>query len=150
MRNFDLLGRCGLVSSMAIGLTLAVSACMPSPNVRAAQTLACNKAQIESEAVGHGAWVATGCGKTDVLSTNDGSKWTSLREQAAFQLSCGAGELVITQIGNDTFGVVGCGKKASYLAVLGSLVLQSATEEGAPQAPAAAASTPVAPAAPAQ
>ena len=146
MWNFNVLGNRGLLGGVALGLALTVAGCMPNPDVKAAQTLACNQKSVTHEQVAGATWVVTGCGKTDVVNT-DGNKWSSLREQAAFQLSCGAGEFVITTIGNDSFGVIGCGKKALYLLVLGSFVLQSATEEGGTPAPAApAASTPVAPA----
>jgi hypothetical protein len=40
-----------------------------------------------------------------------------LEKQAAFDLTCEAGKLQIQQLGDDTFGIVGWGKKASYTLV---------------------------------
>jgi hypothetical protein len=38
----------------------------------------------------------------------------SVQTRAAFDLSCPAEQLVVTELNASTFGAVGCGKKASY------------------------------------
>lgn len=117
-----------------------------NPEPRAAQSLACNQGSITSEEVAYWTWVVTGCGKKDVLSLDGAGKyWTSLRDRAAFEMSCGVAELEITVIGGDSFGVVGCGKKAVYLYAQGKFILQSESKTTGAET-AAASSEPTAPA----
>ena len=44
----------------------------------------------------------------------DLSGWTSLRTRAAFDLSCAVRDLEVVVIDQRTFGVTGCGQKATY------------------------------------
>lgn len=100
-----------LRSGLLALFTLSVAACVPSSKPKAASSLACAEDQITTE--GAGLQIASGCGKKDVLRF-DGSKWSSLRERAAFEMSCSAGELEVTVLADDVFGVTGCNKKVVY------------------------------------
>jgi hypothetical protein len=99
--------RSGLVALVALG----VAACVPSAKPKAASSLACSEDQITLD--GAGTTVASGCGKKDVLRF-DGSNWSSLRERAAFEMSCSAGQLEVTILADDVYGVTGCNKKVVY------------------------------------
>jgi hypothetical protein len=44
-----------------------------------------------------------------------GSKQEIVGNRAAFDLQCDAGKLSVTDLGNESYGVVGCGKRASYV-----------------------------------
>lgn len=75
-----------------------------------------------------GPYYAEGCGKIwrYVVACNVGGLCMNpagtdigqlISRQAAFDLSCANTDLAIAPLNTDTFGVTGCGKKASYLAV---------------------------------
>jgi hypothetical protein len=88
---------------------------------KAAQSLSCP----ESSLVKSGAQVR-GCGRSDVLiqSFNDPTGFSSLREKAAFDMSCDIGELHVQVIG-DSYGVSGCDKKATYVLFLAQVTSYS-------------------------
>ncbi len=44
-----------------------------------------------------------------------GSSLESLKKRAAFDLECPAEQLVISDLGDETKGVAGCGRKATYI-----------------------------------
>ncbi len=108
------------------------AACVPgfNPKPKAAQSLGCSEKQIQAEDLGSATYLATGCGKKDVLYT-DGPTWTSLREVAAFQMECDAGTLDVVVLGSDTYAVMGCNKKATYLVVRGKFVIQTVADGNA-------------------
>jgi len=138
----------GLLSTVFIGFAVVPAGCAgTSPKPKAAQSLGCGIHQVEIE--GGGAYdataIATGCGKKDVLY-RDKNGWASLRERAAFEMSCGAGELEITVVESYVFGATGCGHRIVYkFAPYVGMVVQTASDVAPTAAPAEAA----APAAPA-
>jgi hypothetical protein len=120
--------RLGLLA--AIGM-MSVSCIPPSPTPKAAQVLSCSNDQVEWHNITGGV-LASGCGKLDVLTYDDAKGvWASLRERAAFEMTCGASELSLTELGADTFGVTGCGHKLVYKSVMYvGLVVQSSSGDG--------------------
>jgi hypothetical protein len=96
-------------------LALSVASCIPSAKPKAAASLACGEDQVTMED-GYGmSQIASGCGKKDVVSYDGGKGgWSSLRERAAFEMSCGAGQLEVTILAQDVYGVTGCNKKVVY------------------------------------
>jgi hypothetical protein len=42
---------------------------------------------------------------------------STVQQRAPFDLSCPANELQVHDLGSDTYGVSGCGKKATYVCV---------------------------------
>jgi hypothetical protein len=120
--------RSGLLVAMGI---MSVACIPPSPTPKAAQVLNCNSDQVKWQNVTSGV-LASGCGKLDVLTYDEAQgAWASLRERAAFEMTCSASKLSVTELGADTFGVTGCGHKAVYKSVLYvGLVVQSTSGEG--------------------
>jgi hypothetical protein len=64
-------------------------------------------------------------------------------QRAAFDLQCGRSQLQISSLGNNTFGVVGCGKRAAYVVSCTANTVDSCTAimntaESPPNAPASA------------
>lgn len=119
------------VASVAPVALLAVlgAACIPAVEPRAAESLACGEAEISREEYGM-TQVVNGCGKKDVLIF-DGAQgqWVSLRERAAFELSCAREKLVVTMLDSTTFGVTGCDGKAVYkIDWMHGFVMSSASE----------------------
>lgn len=124
--------------------------CAPSPRPKAAESLACNADVIAIKGNDGDQYtaIATGCGKRDVLYPEK-SQWVSLRERAALETSCGAGDLEVTVLAPDTFGVTGCGKKIVYKWNSHfRMVVDSAPNAPPPAAPPAASTAPAPPAAP--
>lgn len=94
----------------------------------AARELACDESSIRyTEKTG---WViAEGCGEIghyyvpcgafgNCFDPVAGKVVTRLvRKQAAFDLQCIDKEVVLTELGQDTWGAAGCGKQASYIIV---------------------------------
>jgi len=126
---------------IAVG-ALALTACMkPTSTPKAAQTLSCDEDDIQTSAVGP-IRITSGCGKKDVI-VHDPTKddWVSLRERAAFDLTCDMATLEIAEVGDTKFGVSGCGQTALYKFVPTSGFVREAKPhlepEGA-EAPAAA------------
>ena len=142
-----------LIGITTFGIAAIVAGCGPSPKPKAAQALACSKDQITYEDADRSgaAVIITGCGKKDILTLDNG-KWGSLRERAAFEMTCGAGELEVTAIESTVFGVTGCNRKIVYKwSPYVGVVVQTASDGPATAspaqeaAPAVPAPTPVAP-----
>jgi len=136
--------------SLLTAVVIVVAGCGVSPKPKAAQALACSKDKITYENADQygNTIIITGCGKKDILYP-DQNKWASLRERAAFEMSCGAGELELSVIESSVFGVTGCGHRIVYKwSNLVGLVVQTASDSPAAAAPEPApapAPTPVAP-----
>ncbi len=89
----------------------------PSAKPKAASTLNCgqNQISIEEDPANVNMQVAKGCSKTDVMIFDARQNgWSSLRERAAFDLSCSS-DLAVMVMDRRTFGVAGCNKKATYV-----------------------------------
>jgi hypothetical protein len=114
-------------------LALSVASCIPSAKPKAAASLACGEDQITVDDAGGMSDIVAGCGKKDVL-TYDGSKggWSSLRERAAFEMSCSAGQLEVTILAQDTYGLTGCNKKMVYKRMPYVGIVAETTQETAP------------------
>jgi len=122
----------GIIFGLGILAATSAGCGIPSPGPKAASALGCSKEQVAVEDVNGYVKIASGCGKKDVLSY-DGDKWGSLRERAAFELTCGQPELEITVLSNDTFGVTGCDRKAVYkYAPYVGVVLESTSQGNGP------------------
>jgi hypothetical protein len=133
-----------------VGCTLIALGCgVPSPKPKAAQSLACNADTIEIQGNDSDQYtaIATGCGRKDVLYP-DNREWASLREHAALEMSCGAGELEVNVVALDAFVVTGCGKKIVYKWNNHFRMVVDSASDTAPAAAPPAASTNPAPAAP--
>ena len=109
-----------------LAAALVFAGCGPNVRPRAAGTLACKEDEIRFDSnVG----VATGCGRTDALHYDfPTASWSSLRERAAFDMTCDRNALVVTVIDQDTFGVVGCGHKATYKHNRNGFVMDSSSD----------------------
>jgi len=123
-----------------MGLVLGGMWCGAPPlQPRAAQTLGCSADQIQSEqpfSENDYVKIVSGCGKKDVLDYSD-RKWNSLRDRAAYELSCDAGALEVTILSPDTYGVAGCDHKAVYkwMMIVG-MVMESRSAKGQDPTPA--------------
>ena len=108
--------RRALSLAVAIAATAAVFGCiaMMSPKPKASQTLKCPEAQLQVEPNTTYSDVVRGCGKADVIVMEGGGKFSSLRERAAFELSCPDDGLEVTILSPSLYGVTGCGKKIMY------------------------------------
>lgn len=97
-------------------LAITVLGCSPfiSPKPKAAQTLGCPEEQLEVESNSTYSDVVTGCGKSDVIVQESGSKVSSLRDRAAFELSCDNAEIEVTILSSSIYGVSGCGQRVVY------------------------------------
>ncbi|MFO0616340.1 MAG: hypothetical protein U0414_27355 [Polyangiaceae bacterium] len=123
------------MSASRLAVTLSVvsgtliGACFwPSIMPKARHTLECEEDDIETNHAGP-IRIVTGCGKKDVI-IHDPVKddWVSLRERAAFDLTCGNTALDVTELDATTFGVSGCGQKATYKYVPTSGFVRDAKE----------------------
>ena len=92
--------------------SVVATGCTLSPMSKLTASLSCSEQQITLD--GSSAFqIARGCGKVDVFC-NDGPSWGSLRTRAAFDFGCPAKIVEVTIIDNLTYGVTGCGQKATY------------------------------------
>jgi hypothetical protein len=124
--------RIGIFSSM-LCLGACGSGAVAAIRPQAAKDMSCAEGQIQVRHVRPGAsendagpYYAEGCGKLwrYVVGCNTGGlcmnpQGTDVRElitrQASFDLTCERQALTIAELNADTFGVNGCGKKASYI-----------------------------------
>lgn len=90
---------------------LACSACGLSSYVRsqAAADFGCPEDQVTTQDVGYDVR-ATGCGKSAIYNY---AVKSPLR-RASYDLSCPFEKLQMIELGNNTIGVIGCGKKTTY------------------------------------
>lgn len=139
---FDLVR--GLRGASAVCLAL-VAGCVPPPyETKAAHSLSCSKERVTSEALSDGIWLASGCGKKDVVHSMD-NVWVSVREEAAVQLSCNVADIRVELTGDGPsrgrqhavqFVVTGCGKESKYLVFQGML-MQAKSKDNAKVTPTA-------------
>ena len=115
---------------VAIALGLCACSSLPPIKPKAASSLACSEGQVTVESTSL-VDIARGCGRTDIMTLEDG-KWASLRERAAFEMSCDASQLDVTVLSGTQFGVSGCGRKLVYKKVpyVAGLVADTASKEG--------------------
>src|SRR6185503_12554070 len=94
--SFRKMGRLARLTA-AVGAVATTFACiaMMSPKPKAAQTLQCPEAQLTVEPNTTYSDVVRGCGKADVIVMEGGGKFSSLRERAAFELSCPDAQLIV-------------------------------------------------------
>ncbi len=123
--------RCTLIVAAA---TLFLTGCGPSTaelGPRAALDLECAPEKISIQ--GEHVWVqkAAGCDKENVyLYDPQENKWLSPLDRAAFDLSCPKKDLVgHTLMNNETIGISGCNRKAVYVLVRGTWLLNTAQDE---------------------
>jgi hypothetical protein len=91
---------------------VAIGCTRRPPASQAADTLSCGAESVSFQDNGF-IHIARGCGKTDVFCDSNGS-WGSLRTRAGFDFGCSPNDVEITIIDNMTYGVTGCGQKATY------------------------------------
>jgi hypothetical protein len=119
-----------------IGIAGCGSGAIPTIRPQAISDMHCEQVQVHHAKPGApansaGPYYAEGCGKIwrYVVGCNVGGLCMNpsgtdvselLSRQAAFDLSCPATDLAISALNADTFGVTGCGKKASYVLVCGT------------------------------
>jgi hypothetical protein len=84
----------------------------PSPSTTTlSATLQCPAEKIQFTKVWRGKYtIGSGCDKIDIVSGD-----TSLRNRAAFDLQCDAQSLNVVVIGEGSFGVAGCSRRATYV-----------------------------------
>jgi hypothetical protein len=122
--------------TVAIGATATLFGCiaMMSPKPKAAQTLKCPEAQLQVEPNSTYSDVVRGCGKADVIVMEGGGKFSSLRERAAFELSCADEGLEVTILSSSLYGVTGCGKKLMYKYVPSVGIVADTAQQSPPAA----------------
>jgi len=109
-------------------LALLFVGCSVSPKPKAAQSLRCPEAQLQVEGKTAYSDLVTGCGKSDVIVLDKGGNYTSVRERAAFELSCADSEINVVALEPSLYGATGCGKKITYKFIYGvGLVANTAT-----------------------
>jgi len=96
---------------------------------KAAESLRCPEGQLQVEEKTAYSSLVTGCGKSDVIVLDGTGALISVRERAAFELSCAADSIEVTVIDPNLYGATGCGKKISYRHFSGhGIVAQVASE----------------------
>ena len=105
-----------LSCALVLGAPATILGCATwSPKPKAAATLNCPAEQIQvEESTAYSGDVVRGCGKADVIVQESGGKASSLRERAAFDMSCPDADLDVKIISQSSYGVTGCGKKVTY------------------------------------
>jgi hypothetical protein len=81
---------------------------------KAAESLRCPEGQLQVEAKTAYSSLVTGCGKSDVIVLDGTGAFISVRERAAFELSCAADSIEVTVIDPNLYGASGCDKKITY------------------------------------
>ena len=125
-----------LLRATVSALALAAAGCISSVSPTAAASLSCSEDQLEESGMGMGVH-AKGCGNEDFfLYDYSRDAWVSLKERAAFELSCERQSVKMTVLDSMTFGVEGCGNKVVYKTVpYQGFVMNSASSEGKPATP---------------
>ena len=109
----------GSIFSLVVCAASVLSGCAANPPMsQVARSLQCDPNRIRIDEESAMVRSAHGCGNADVFYVTDESS-TSLRERAAYDLACPAGELEIKVIDDRTFGAAGCDRRATYKAVRG-------------------------------
>lgn len=117
--------RAGLVFSCVSLLACTSSYFRP----KAAESLRCPEAQLQVEAKTAYSSLVTGCGKSDVIVMDGSGTFISVKERAAFELSCAADSIEVTVIDPNLYGATGCDKRITYRHFSGhGIVAQVASE----------------------
>jgi hypothetical protein len=81
---------------------------------KAAESLRCPEDQLQVEEKTAYSSKVMGCGKSDVIVLDGTGAFISVRERAAFELSCAGDSIEVTVIDPNLYGAAGCGKKITY------------------------------------
>jgi hypothetical protein len=81
---------------------------------KAAESLHCPEDQLQVEEKTAYSSKVTGCGKSDVIVLDGAGALISVRERAAFELSCASDSIEVIVIDPNLYGAAGCGKKITY------------------------------------
>jgi hypothetical protein len=98
---------------LAAALTLALVGCDRNWRPMAAASLMCPEDKLDYERLGRNVMV-TGCGRSDVLWSERGDEWSSLRARAAFEMPCNTSAIEITVLSPSLYGATGCDKRMVY------------------------------------
>jgi hypothetical protein len=105
--------RFGAAAVLVCG-AMAMACAPPLPPSPSVASLQCPVENIKFKGGGRGTFaIAEGCGRWDAV---DGG--ASLRQRAAFDLQCDALGLDVFYVGGNSFGVTGCGRRATYVWVM--------------------------------
>ena len=96
---------------------------------KAAESLHCPEGQLQVEEKTAYSSLVTGCGKSDVIVMDGTGAFISVRERAAFELSCAGDSIEVTVLDPNLYGAAGCDKKITYRHFSGhGIVAQVASE----------------------
>ena len=115
---------------------LLVAACSSYVRPKAAQSLHCPEGQVQVEDKTAYSSLVTGCGKSDVIVLDGSGNYVSVRERAAFELSCEDKGIEVTVVDPNLYGASGCGKKMTYKHFPGHGIISDTTQAQSQPAPA--------------